>query len=236
MDNVNILAVIPARGGSKGVPRKNIRLLNGKPLLVYAIEEAKKCQYINRIVVSSDDYEILKIAEKAGAEPILRPEQIATDTASTEDVLIHAVNYLKKKYNYQTDIVVTLPPTSPLRTAATINKCIKFLLETGADSVLTVNKDLSCFGTMGENGVFKHLWQYPRRRQDRKPIFKENSAVYVTKKETLFKKKCVLGDDLRGVIIEDVEAIDINTEFDFYLAEYLIKWGDMSHGKNKNSK
>ena len=134
-----VLAVIPARGGSKRLPRKNCLLLQGKPLIVYSIEAAKESVYIDEVVVSTDDEEIASLARQAGASvPFLRPAELSTDEASSVDVVAHALNYYQVNEKKLFDYVVLLQPTSPLRTAAHINQALELLKEKKADAIVSV--------------------------------------------------------------------------------------------------
>ena len=221
---MKIIAVVPARGGSKAIPKKNIRMLAGKPLICYTLEEARKSKYLDRIVVSTDDYEIAGICRKLGAEVIERPPELATDTSPTEDALIHVLETLKRNEGYEADAVVTLEPTSPLRTHELIDICIETLLSNDCDSVMSVTETRECFGSIVD-GKFEYLIKdQRRRRQDREPMYKESSTVYVTKTDTLLKRKSVIGERLYAVVARDDEAIDINTPLDFVIAEAVMHW------------
>ncbi len=221
---MNVIAVVPARGGSKGIPKKNIMRLAGKPMISYTLDEAKKSKYLDRIVVSTDDHEIAEICRGFGAEVIPRPSEFATDTSPTELALIHVVETLKNNEGYEADVVVTLEPTSPLRTHELIDKCIETLLGTDADSVISVTETRECFGRIVD-GKFDYLIKdQRRRRQDREPMYKESSTVYVTKTDTLLKRKSVIGERLYAVVARDDEAIDINTPLDFVIAEAVMHW------------
>ena len=137
--NKKIIAIIPARGGSKGVPRKNIKLLNGKPLISYSIRAALKSKFIDRVIVSTDDKEIAEIAKRYKAEvPYLRPAELAQDTSPTLPVLQHAVKYLEEKENYKTDLIVLLQPTTPLILASDIDSAIKQLIKTKTNSCVSI--------------------------------------------------------------------------------------------------
>ncbi|MCB7128041.1 MAG: acylneuraminate cytidylyltransferase family protein [Candidatus Brocadiales bacterium] len=218
----SFLAVIPARGGSKSIPKKNIIPLAEKPLIYYTIEEAKKSKYIDRIIVSTDDQKIAEISKGFGAEVIMRPSEFGTDTARTELAVIHVVETLKNTEGYEADIVVTLEPTSPLRTHQLIDRCIEKLMTADADSVIAVVETSSLVGRVID-GRFEYLIKnQPRRRQDREPLYKESSAVYVTKTETLLGMQSVLGQKLYAVIADRGEAIDINTPLDFVIAEAVL--------------
>lgn len=233
-----VIGVIPARGGSKGVPKKNIKPLMGKPLIAYTIEEAKRSKYLDRIVISTDDLEIAEICEELGSGVVMRPSEFATDTAPTELVLIHVLETLARS-DYEPDVVVTLEPTSPLRTHQLIDKCIETLWQTGADSVISVKETRACFGTLTE-GRFDYLVKgQRRRRQERSPLYEESSTVYVTRTETLLKHKSVLGERLYAVLVDEDEAIDINTPLDFVIAEAVMRWkveGRGGHGKADKSR
>lgn len=218
------LAIIPARGGSKSVPKKNIRILSGKPLIFYTIASAFNSNELDRVIVSTDDKKIAKIALEFGAEVIIRPPELATEEAPTEWALLHVLDELKSRENYDPDIVLTLEPTSPLRTPELIDQCIKMFKSTEADSVIGVVETRSCYGRIFE-GRFEFLFpNQPRRRQERKPLYKESSTIYGTKVNVLRRKKSVLGDRLYPLIVPEREALDINTLLDFVIAEAVILW------------
>jgi CMP-N,N'-diacetyllegionaminic acid synthase len=217
-------AIIPARSGSKSIPWKNIKRLAGKPLIYYTVCEAKKSKRFSRIIVSTDSKKIAKIAKRYGAETVMRPAKLATDKVRTELALIHVLDTIKKREGLMPDIVVTLEPTSPLRTFQTIDRCIKTLLSESVDSVITVAETSSLVGRI-QNGQFQYLIKnQPRRRQDRKPLYKESSTVYATKTDVLLKWMSVIGKKLGAVVIPQEEAIDINTPLDFVIAEAVMRW------------
>lgn len=222
----HVLAVIPARGGSKSIPLKNIRQLAGKPLLVYTIEAAKRSRYLNRCVVSTDDDEIVKVATECRAEVIRRPAEYATDQAPTEWALLHALDVLKAS-GYRPDFVVTLEPTSPFRTAELVDRCIAVAIERpDADCVMTVTPTRKCYGRL-VGGRFEYLFpDQPRRRQDRTPLYEESSTVYVTRTSVLERDRSVLGHVRYGVVVENRrEAIDINEPMDLLIAEAVLAQG-----------
>jgi N-acylneuraminate cytidylyltransferase len=221
-----VLAVIPARGGSKSIPLKNIKPLAGKPLLAYTIETAKQSRYLDRCVVSTDHDDIAKVAAVYGAEVIHRPPEYATDKAPTELALLHAVGTLGQA-GYRPDYVVTLEPTSPLRSAGLIDRCIELAMKrTEADCVMTVIETRKCYGRILD-GRFEYLFpDQPRRRQDRTPLYEESSTVYVTRTSTLERHRSVLGLVRYAVVVDDPrEAIDINEPLDFILAEAALARG-----------
>lgn len=183
-----------------------------------------KSRYIDRIIVSTDNERIAQIASTLGVEVIKRPPEFSTDDAPTELALVHVLETLKQHECYQPDIVVTLEPTSPLRTHRLIDHCVETLMSTDADAVLSVVETRDCFGTLID-GRFEYLIKnQPRRRQDREPLFKESSAVYVTKAESLLRCKSVLGEKPRAVVAAQEEALDINRPLDFAIAEAVINW------------
>ncbi len=223
MQNAKVLAVIPARGGSKSVPQKNIKELSGKPLIVHTIETAQNVRSIDMLVVSTDSIEISNIVQKYGVMVIDRPPMLSTDEAPTEWALLHALDELDKNEGITFDFVLTLEPTSPLRSAQTINKCIEVLKKGDVDSALGVVETTSNYGRI-QNGLYEYLIPgQPRRRQEREPLYKESSTIYGTDCRVLKQEKSVIAGRLAPVIVPPWEAIDINTPFDFELAEILIK-------------
>lgn len=221
--NVTVLGIIPARGGSKSVPLKNIRELCGKPLIAYTIESARKSISINKLVVSTDHPQIAQVAKEFDTEVIVRPAELATDEAPTEWALLHVLDELKCRACFEPDIVLTLEPTSPFRTPQLIDRCVEVFKTTDADSVIGVVESRSCYGKI-INGKLEFLFPgQPRRRQERIPLYKESSTIYGTKTNVLRQKKSVLGDMLYPLIVPKEEAIDINTSFDFEFAEIYMK-------------
>ena len=218
-----ILGVIPARGGSKGIPKKNIKDLDGLPLIFYTINESKNSQFLSDFIVSTDDDSIKEISEKFGAKVINRPSNLALDDSRTEDCLIHAINYLDSQgiiYDY----VVVLEPTSPFRKFKTIDNCIKMIIDKNAESLLTVYETKECIGEINNSGFFNHLKKnQPRRRQDREPLFVESSTLYIVKKDFLLQNKSLVCKKWLSYIIDKKEAIDINTMEDFEYANFLKK-------------
>lgn len=221
------LVVIPARGGSKGIPRKNIFPLAGKPLLEYAIECICDVQFDGDVVVSTDDELIADVASRYNKVTVIRrPKEISGDTASTEAALIHALGIMEENTGQTYDAVITLQPTSPLRTSETIQKFLK-AYEKAADrydAMLTLSEDRSDFWIKKEDGSYGRLFpEAPRRRQEREPLYVENSAIYVTRKESLLESRSVLGNNVNGYVIDPVEGIDINEISDIALAETVLQ-------------
>lgn len=218
-----VLAVIPARGGSKGIPRKNIRPLAGHPLLAHTIRQAQAVPELDWTVVSTDDEEIAAIAGRYGATVVRRPAELAVDSAPTEWALIHALDHLAETGKGDFDFVVVLEPTSPLRRPQTISACIQRLVSSPAMSLLTVVATKKNIGLI-EGGYFRPLVPgQPRRRQDRQPLFVESSTVYVCRVDHLRKTHWLVADDWVAFEVDETEATDINDMTDFLVAEALMK-------------
>ena len=217
---MKVFGIIPARGGSKSIPLKNINLLNGKPLIEYTIETALASKVLDRIAVSTDHEDIIRICQQyVGIDIIVRPPDLATDEAPTEWALLHACDEIIKKDNFLPDVVLTLEPTSPLRSTQTIKRCVDIFKTTDIDSVLGVTKTRACYGKIVD-GRFQYLFpNQARRRQDREPLYKESSTIYGTRFQILKNNRSVLGVRLYPLIIDEKEAIDINNKEDLFLAE-----------------
>ena len=217
------LGVVPARGGSKGMPRKNIRLLNGLPLIAHTLRTARAATLLDRLVVSTEDADIAEIAASEGVEVIERPAALATDASPTEEALVHALETIEARDGWCPDWVVTLEPTSPLRTAALIDRCIALANERNAGAVITVAEVRESLGRI-EGDRFRLLFPgQPRRRQDRHPLYRESSTVWVTRTATLRCTRSVLAEPLFPVIVSAEEATDVNTLLDFAIAEALLQ-------------
>jgi len=228
---MKVLAVIPARGGSKGIPKKNIQLVAGKPLIAYTILSAKRSRHINKIIVSTDDKKISDISHSYGAEiPFLRPKKFARDDSSTLNVIKHTLEHLEKNQLYIPDVVVILQPTSPLRTTKTIDSCINLLKKTNASSVLTVSEvkkhPFTSFwlkrGFLNPlNRKFPNYYQ----RQKYPNLYFPTGAVYAFWYKTLQKYGTIYGPRIKPLVVNDENAVDIDTPFDLFISEMvLIHW------------
>lgn len=200
-----ILGVIPARGGSKGIPRKNIRPIAGKPLIAWTIEAAARSKCMDRFVVSTEDKEIKEISEKFGAEVVTRPQSLASDTASTLSVLEHILSKIPA------DIIVLLQPTSPVRSEGLIDRCIKE----------SKNKNSDCLAT-GFICKFMEYGTYVSRRQDLQGFFYDDGNVYVIA-ASLIKSGKMFGGKSERIITTREENIEIDDEFDFWMAEQVLQ-------------
>jgi CMP-N,N'-diacetyllegionaminic acid synthase len=227
-----IIAIIPARGGSKSIPRKNIKPLGGKPLIIYTIETALKCKLFDRVIVSTDDKEIATISEKHGARlPFMRPRELALDTTPMLPVLQHAVSYLEKNEKLHIDIVVLLQPTSPFRDVSDIENCIEKLKNERADSVVTLceaeqNPYFVIIKLQDGNVVPLLKTEKPvTSRQDAAKVYRLNGAVYVVRRNVLMNENKIFTDNTKAVIMPQEKSIDIDSPLDFEFAEFLIKKG-----------
>ncbi len=220
------LVVIPARGGSKGIPHKNIYPIQGKPLLEYTLDCIGQADFEGDIVVSTDDSMIAEVAAKYESVLVVeRPAEISGDTAKTEDALIHALDYMKEKYDKEYDAVITLQATSPLRKSRTIQDFLK-QFESNLptyDALLTLSENRSDFWIKAESGQYRRLYpNAPRRRQEREPLYVENSAIYATMAKSLLDTGSVLGKNVTGYVIDEIEAVDINEWADIYTVEGIF--------------
>ncbi|MED1722403.1 acylneuraminate cytidylyltransferase family protein [Brevibacillus parabrevis] len=220
----SVLAIIPARGGSKGIPRKNIREVGGKPLLSWTIDEAKKSDFIDRLIVSTDDEEIADVARHNGVEvPFLRPKNLAMDDTPGIAPVLHALEVLPG-YDY----VVLLQPTSPLRQVEDIDGCIeKCVIEQAKAcvSVTVAEKTPYWMYHLSENGLLKSVINIEKqffRRQDIPPVFSLNGAVYMADTNWLQKTQSFLEQETVGYVMPKERSIDIDNEMDIVFFEALI--------------
>lgn len=226
--NKIILCIIPARGGSKGLPGKNIKELMGKPLIVYTIEHALASKYVDRVIISTDDVRIADIAKKYSVEvPFLRPGELATDYASTIDVLIHAIDWLRNNEDYNFDILVLLHVTTPLRKTEDLDNCIELLVENNADNVFSVTEaHRNPYFNMVE--VQKNTVKLVKKgnfvtRQSAPKVFDMNSSIYVWWRDIFKEKKSIFLGKSNIYIMPKERSIDIDDHIDFKLAEMLLK-------------
>ena len=219
-----ILAIIPARGGSKGLPRKNVLPLARKPLIVHSIEQALAARCVTRVVVSTDDPEIASVATGAKAEVVPRPAELAGDTASSESALLHALEYLRAQEGYQPELLVFLQCTSPVRRPNDIDDAVAKLVATGADSLLSVSPFHGFLWS--EEGGAAHATNYDHRRrprrQDRPPEFVETGSIYVTKVAGLLESGNRLSGRIQLYPMPSWTAFDIDDLDDFRMCEALL--------------
>ena len=218
-----IIAVIPARGGSKGIPRKNIKLLAGKPLIAYSIEAGQSSSYLDRVFVSTEDEEIAFIAKQLRSEVTKRPLELAGDETPMLPVLNHLLCELEKKEKFKPDILVILQPTSPLRQAWHIDQAIKHFFSGDFDSLLGVSLIYEHrFELIKDSCYITPVLQERKNRQERLPVMVENGFIYVIKVDVI-KAGRILGDRIAHYPVEKKYAIDIDDYDDFLIAEKIIK-------------
>lgn len=221
-----MIAIIPARGGSKGLPGKNIRNLNGKPLIAYTIESALKAKNITRVIFSTDDVEIAKVAKEYGAEvPFLRPSHLASDSANAIDAYRYTYERLEKEENIGISEFVILQPTSPFRTVNHIDQAIDLFKIKKADSVISYcpeHHPIIWHKYITEAGKIESIFEGTiRNRQDEKPTFFPNGAIYIFNRK-IIERGLYYTDNSFAFIMNRKDSIDIDTIDDFEYAEYLI--------------
>jgi CMP-N,N'-diacetyllegionaminic acid synthase len=224
-----LIALVPARGGSKGIPRKNIAPLAGKPLLAWTIQEALKAQFVDRVVVSTDDEEIASVARQWGAEvPFIRPAELAADDTPAIPVLVHAMDWLTSHWSVRWDYVLILQATSPLRTSQDIDRAVALAREKDADAVISMCAALShpywakkitdnCrivdFLQLGD--------QYPQR-QVLPPLHVPNGAIYLVKPEVLRAKNTLYTERTYAYVMPTERSLDIDSPWDLYVADLIL--------------
>lgn len=224
-----IIGIIPARGGSKRLPKKNILGFCGKPMIAWTIIEAKKSRYLDDVVVSTNDKVISEISKRYGASvPFARPKRLASDKANTADVLIHAINRLHAE-GRSYDIVVLLQPTSPLRKTVDIDEAIELLFKKRASAIVSVCRAEQHPFWMGElkkngsmNGFFTHK-EHDKRSQDLPAFYRLNGAVYVIYSKILKRNMSFYGDRTFAYVMPEDRSADIDNDLDLRYAEFLAK-------------
>lgn len=226
---LKVVGIVPARGGSKGIPNKNIRPLAGQPLIAYTIQAALEAQLLSRVLVSTDSPTIAQIAKTYGAEvPFIRPVELARDDTPRLPVVRHAVEFLENNEGYTPGIIVTLQPTSPLRRAEHIDAAIEMLVGAGADAVVSVcetehspywMRRVDAEGRLVPllSGSEAYL-----RRQDLPVVYRINGAVFAETYAAVRAEANQLGGNTRALVMERWESIDIDEEFDFKVAEMQL--------------
>lgn len=227
-----IVALIPARGGSKGVPRKNIRPLAGKPLIAYAIGTARASRLIERVVVSTDDAEIADVARRYGAEvPFMRPWELAQDDSPEWLTWRHAVRMLTgSEGDAKIDAFVCVSPTSPLRAVEDVDACIRLLLDGDADLVMTVRPaernpyfNMVVLDEAGWARVVLRPERPIHRRQDAPPVYDITTVAYAFRPEFVLRAESEWEGRVKAVVVPPERALDIDTELDFRFAEFLLR-------------
>jgi len=234
---MKVLAIIPARGGSKGIPMKNIRKLAGIPLIEHTISVAKKSKIIDKILVSTDSNKIAYLAKSAGAEvPFLRPKKLSDDNTSILTVIKHTLRFLAVNELYEPEIILLLQPTSPLRTSRMIDKSVEILKKSNATCVIGVSRIKShpynAFWYKNKYlRPFKSDFQKYYRRQQYPVLYYPTGSIYTLWNKTLKRYNSIYGPRIKPLIIDEEFNIDIDSKFDLFLAEMQIL-----HWKNHNKK
>lgn len=230
---MSILGLIPARGGSKSIPRKNIALLAGRPLLAYTCEAALESRYLTRIVLSTDDKAIAEVGRDCGVEvPFMRPDELARDDTPSLAVAQHAIRWLSEHDGWQADVLVLLQPTSPLRRAQHIDEAIDLLLKSGAETVVSVVEvphrynpySIMCL----VDGYLQDFWQTPLpfdryRRQEIPILYARNGpAVLVTQAQVVMERASFYGQRVAPYVMRSEDSLDIDTSLDLELAAWFL--------------
>lgn len=240
IDSKKVLALIPARGGSKGIPRKNIRDLSGKPLISYSILAARQSKYIDDVVVTTDDDEIAQISIKYGAEiPFMRPLELASDESRTIDCVVHARDALRD-LGREYDLLVLLQPTSPLRTAENIDAALDQCVKNGClplCSISVVEENPLLLRTIGEGGVIHPVigQSSTMRRQDVPAYYKVDGAIYINRASDITLETS-LNDNPLGFLLPSDKSIDIDTFEDFMSAETSMRQENATRQKVEKEK
>ncbi len=229
--NKTFLAIIPARGGSKGLPGKNIKELCGKPLIAWSIEAGLKCKYLDEVMVTTDYQNIVEVSKQYGAiVPFLRPNKLASDTTTSFDAIKHTIEYYKNELNKEFDYIVLLEPTSPLRESSDIDKAIEVLLDSDVDSIVgicrtedqnpvfLVLKNEKSFISGYENKEMKVL-----RRQDIKDVYFFEGTIYISKTNVLLDKKTFYHENTIGYEVPKYKSLEIDDMDDFVMVEAIMK-------------
>ena len=228
LDKFHVTALIPARGGSKRLPRKNVKLLHGKPLIAWSIEVAKASKYIDRVIVSTDDEEIKKISEQYEAEvPFLRPEHLSNDHASSFDVIKHTIDSLQ--LDRSNELIVLLQPTSPLRLVSEIDTALEFFVQKNAKGVVSISEteySPMWSNTLPENGCMADFIRpevQGKRSQDLPTFFRLNGSIYIYETLALVKQnKLFYDENVYGFQTSLETAVDIDTGLDFLIADTIM--------------
>ena len=220
--NHYILGIIPARGGSKGIPRKNLALLDGRPLISHSITAAKRSKFLDAVVVSSDSDEILAVAAGDGAECIRRPDSLGRDTSPMEGALLHAIREVNRR-GFVPDFVALLQPTSPFRTTETIDRAIKeFIDAPGFDALASLVRITPKLGRI-VRGRYVPVTAMGKQRQELPEWYKECGTIFVFKAKRILAGKPLFGKRILPLAIEhEREALDIDTPADLALADYFL--------------
>ncbi len=221
---VNIVGIIPARGGSRRLPEKNVRLLAGKPLIAHTIESAQRSKYLRRIVVSTDDDAIARVAATYNAEVIRRPRHLATNRAQTADVALHALELLAEE-PYRVDAVVLLQPTSPLRSAVDIDHAVALFMQQRCDALISVSEIKHAPARLFavERGYLKSVKVSAGARRTLRTLVVPNGAIYIATPQRLIESRSFYGGRMLPYLMPTGRSVDIDDAADLHLAELLVR-------------
>jgi len=229
-----VLGIITARGGSKSIPRKNVKLVAGKPLIAWTIQAALDCHSINRVIVSTDDNEIEQVSRNWGAEvPFLRPAELAQDTSPHIDVIIHAAEWLATHEKYCPDYIVLLQPTSPLRSAEDIDAAVTLAIHKKADCVISVSESPAhpyLNKRITEEGRLVDFVDTPKGylpRQSFPPAYFVNGAIYLARRDVLLRERTWYTDRNYPYMMSPEHSLDVDTPWDLYLVDLVLR--DLYH-------
>jgi len=230
IEGLKVLGLIPARGGSKGVPNKNIKKLNGLPLINYTINAAIKAKYIDRLIVSTDDHDISKICKNQNIDvPFIRPKKLSNDTAKSIDVIKHALSFVEEEDKISYDLILYLEPPSPLRTYSDINKSLKLFVKNKPDSLVSVHESNQFHPILMKkivNNYLRPIWKKEPEgvpRQLYSPsAYMRNGAIYIFKRENILKS-ILYGNLVYPYLMPVEKSICIDDIRDWYVAEQLLK-------------
>lgn len=221
---MKILSIIPARGGSKGIPRKNLILLNKKPLLDYSINASTNSKYISKTVLSTDDDEIEVYGKKFPITIIKRPKNLASDDAPLDSTITHVLDHLKDTEDFIPDVIILLQNTSPLRTSKHIDNALELFFKKNHDSFLSVYSSHKFIWHQLDDVVTPVNYDPLKRpnRQDFSNEFIENGAIYITKYDSFQKTHCRISGKIGHYLMPENLSLEIDTEYDIFLAEHLL--------------
>lgn len=224
------VGIVPARGGSKGIPGKNLKLVAGKPLIAWTIETAFAATMLDRVIVSTDSSEIAAVARRYGAEtPFIRPAELAQDDTSGVAPVLHAAQWLAENEGYHPDLIIVLQPTSPLRIPADIDRAIELACEKQADAVVSVAPVEAHPYWMkrrdhdGRITDFMNVDQPIERRQDLPELYVLNGAIYLARREVLMERETFYTDNTFSLIMPIERSLDVDSPWDLYLADLILR-------------
>ena len=220
----SVLGLIPCRGGSKGIPRKNVREVAGEPLLAHTVRASLDADHVDRTVVSTDDEEIERAALDAGADvPFERPDELATDEAAIEPVIEHAVEWLREEAGERYDTILLLQATSPLRTAEQVDEAVERYREREADSLVAVSEGDSYRWRETDEGAEIVNYDSRKRRQEKTPEYVESGAIYGVDTDLFLETGDLQGGKTTLYVLDQVSALDIDEPFELWMADKILR-------------